>query len=46
MKTFRIYYWLGSCTTERYVKARSKSEAVRLFSKQTNPENIINIEEA
>ena len=45
MKTYRIFYWLGSMTTEHYVKADSAEEAEKKFKALKGEKDIINIEE-
>ena len=47
MKKWRIVYWFGSITTETFVKANSKEEAIVEFekSKGKSKDDIINIEE-
>lgn len=45
MNTYRFVYWFNSCTTEWYVKAGSKEEAVEKFRDLKGNSTIINIEE-
>ena len=47
MKKWRIVYWFGSITTEAFVKADSKEEAIAEFekSKGKGKDIIINVEE-
>ena len=45
MNTYRIVYWLGSMTTERYVKANTGEEAKKKFLEwQGRDVNIVSIE--
>lgn len=43
---WRIVYWLGSITTEVYIKASTKDEAISIFEKQKGKDRIITIERA
>ncbi len=46
IKKWRIFYWLGSMTTEMFVKADSKEKAIAEFEKRKGgKDRIINIEE-
>lgn len=47
MKKWRIFYWLGSMTTEMYIKADSKEDAIAKFEILTGrgKDYILNIEE-
>lgn len=45
MKVYRIVYWFNSITTEKYIKADSKEEAIEKFNKITSGKTIISIEE-
>lgn len=44
MKRFRIVYWFSSITTERYISANSKDEALEKFA-QWSDKKIVSIEE-
>lgn len=41
---WRIVYWLGSITSEGFVKATSKDEAIAIFEKEKGKDRIISIE--
>ena len=45
MKIYRIVYWLGSITTEAFVKADSKEGAIAEFEKNKGKDIILNSEE-
>ena len=45
MKLFRIVYWFGSVTTERYIKAHNKDEAIAKFAELSNEKKVVKIEE-
>jgi hypothetical protein len=45
MKKWRIVYWLGSITTEVFIKADSKEAAIAEFEKSKGKDRIVNIEE-
>lgn len=44
MKKYRIVYWFNSCTTECYIKADNKNEALEKFKELKGEKRIINIE--
>ena len=45
MKNYRFYYIFCSCTTETYIRANSKEEAIEKFKQQKGDRTILNIEE-
>lgn len=44
MKKFRFTYWLGSITTEAYIKAENKDKALEMFRKLKGNKKIADIE--
>jgi hypothetical protein len=45
MKLFRFFYWFGSVTTERYIRAQDEKEARAKFAELTNGKQVISVEE-
>lgn len=45
MKLFRFVYWFNSCTTEWFVRANNKEEAIKRFKEHKGDSKIVNIEE-
>ena len=44
MKLFRIIYWFGSITTERYIRAADEADARKKFAEFTD-KKIVSVEE-
>lgn len=44
MKLFRIIYWFGSITTEKYIRATDEADARKKFAEFTD-KKIVSIEE-
>ena len=45
MNLYRVYYWVGSCTTEEFVRATTEQEARLIFKKRHGDKQVISVGE-